>query len=189
MIPHLHKISVLQYNVANGREGTMNILFCDPRVAQMDILAIQEPWNSRLEPTTHHPCKDKFHLFWPPLGDIPIEERPERAIKTCLFVRKTIPSDSIQCVNHSPSLQTLTLAGLIPGRADNPRKLHIYNVYVPPRLSPADQRGTETLQLLDRVMEPLRNEDQLVVGDFNTWHEDWFGRPISHLGPHKPLRE
>jgi len=77
------QLNILQYNVRKAKDTVMATLLRDPRVAEYNVLAIQEPWRNPFMLTTYHSAKDIFYLCYPD-GD---EEGPARVY---FFVNKRL---------------------------------------------------------------------------------------------------
>jgi hypothetical protein len=61
----------------------MASLLRDPGIHDFDIIAIQEPWKNPYTATTHHPAKNRFHLYYL-TGDT------EGLARVCFFINKKI---------------------------------------------------------------------------------------------------
>ncbi len=58
-------LKILQYNVHKSKDIVMALLLRDLHIKSYDILAIQEPSRNNFTPTTYHPLKDSFRLYYP----------------------------------------------------------------------------------------------------------------------------
>lgn len=56
---------ILQYNAQKSRDVVLASLSKDPRTADCDLIAIQEPWRNSFIATSYHPLKDTFDLVYP----------------------------------------------------------------------------------------------------------------------------
>ncbi|GKT52007.1 uncharacterized protein ColSpa_12188 [Colletotrichum spaethianum] len=142
----------------------MATLLRDPRIDDYDILAIQEPWINPYNATTHHPAKDRFHLCYP-------SNREEGLARVCFFVNKKLDHLKWQFKEHSKDLCTLTL-GFNVGRNT---EVAIHNIYNPQN---QDNDRMRSLQQLRKTLEAKHHIEQIVVGDFNLYHELWGGSEI-----------
>jgi len=162
------QLNILQYNVRKAKDTVMATLLRDPRVAEYDVLAIQEPWRNPFMSTTHHPAKDIFHLCYPD-GD---EEGPARV---CFFVNKRLDHCAWQFKQHTRDLCTLKIRTAEMDTPDN--ELIVHNVYN----APQNSIGREsTLPWLKAQLEKHTPEEQIALGDFNLHHRFWGGPRVQH---------
>ena len=49
--------------------------------------------------------------------------------------------------------------------------------------------GRRTLDLIDKALEENAEHEQILLGDFNAWHTDWFGRDVAPTGLARQLKE
>ena len=47
-------LRILQYNVQKSKDKVLIPLFEDKRTTELDIIAIQEPWQNPFQPTTYN---------------------------------------------------------------------------------------------------------------------------------------
>lgn len=93
----------------------------DPQTWEYDILAIQEPWRNPFSDSTHHPCRNRFHLAYPTSQDP--ELGPARA---CFFVNARLNRAQWTFKQHSKDLVTPDLRYI----ENHVRKrLHIHKIY------------------------------------------------------------
>ena len=138
----------------------------DPQTWEYDILAIQEPWRNPFNNSTHHPCKDRFHLAYPTAID------PELGpARVCFFVNTRLDRAKWTFKEHSKDLITLDLQYV---EHEQKKRLHIHNIYR------EAIRGdvTETLDRLNSLLEEDPDGQHMVVGDFNLHHPVWGGLEI-----------
>lgn len=169
-------LSILQYNVRKSRDTVMATLLRDPKAAEIDVLAIQEPWRNPYTATTHHPTKDTFHLCYPP-GDG--DARPARV---CFFVNKRLDHNKWHFDAHSRDACSLTIYVQLEGQATT--RMVIHNVYNPNR-GAADRESV--LPVVSRLLEAASAAEtateQMVIGDFNLHHSMWGGDGVMHVDP------
>ncbi len=159
-------LTILQHNTMKSRNKVMASMLRDPQTWEYDILAIQEPWRNSFNNSTHHPCKDRFHLVYPTAIDL--ELGPARV---CFFVNTRLDRAKWTFKEHSKDLITLDLQYM----EHKQRKcLHIHNIYR------EAIRGdvTETLERLNNLFEEDSDGQHVVVGDFNLHHPAWGGLGI-----------
>jgi hypothetical protein len=110
-------IKILQYNVWKSCK-VMAPLLADPRVKEIDVIAVQEPYQQKEMFATHCP---RSCDFWPAY--------PEKEhARACFLVNKRIPSHSWSAEFIAENLAVLTIQS-------EDRKLNITNIYSPPPLS------------------------------------------------------
>jgi endonuclease/exonuclease/phosphatase family metal-dependent hydrolase len=147
-------LRILQYNVQKSREVVLANLFKDPRIAEYDLLAIQEPWRNPFTTTSYNPIKTHFQLLY----------REGDGTRVCLYIHKRIKRSTWDVSYITKDIIALTI--LCPR---SHRKIHIINVY--------NEVGTDTLQDLDEVIRDSdRGDELLVLGDFNLHHPLWSTR-------------
>ena len=76
---------ILQHNTMKLCDKVMASMLWDPQTWKYNILAIQEPWRNPFTVSTHHPCRDHFHMTYPTYQDL--KQGPTRAcffMNTCL---------------------------------------------------------------------------------------------------------
>ena len=178
------EFTILQYNVRKDREGTMHELLRNQEVLGYHVLAIQEPWLNRYQSTTHNPNRQYMELLWPTETAETGQPDPTRV---CFFINQSIPKDSVEYVNHLPTLQTLNIR--ISAAGD--RWLSIHNCYLLPEGQDSSvPSAAETLRALDTAIGMFGNHEHLVVGDFNAKHTDWGGDDVErNQGPHLAIRQ
>ena len=71
-----------------SKDTAMATLLRNPRIAEYDILAFQEPWKNPYMSTTHHPAKDTFHLCYNSVEG----EEPTRI---CFLINKRVDHTSV----------------------------------------------------------------------------------------------
>lgn len=97
------QLSILQYNVRKAKDTVMATLLRDPRVADFDVLAIQEPRRNPFMSTTHHPAKNIFNFCYPTGSE---EDGPARV---CFFVNKRLDHSRWQFEQHTRDLCALRI--------------------------------------------------------------------------------
>ncbi|KAF5232692.1 hypothetical protein FANTH_12863 [Fusarium anthophilum] len=128
----------------------MATLLRDPDIGQYDILAIQEPWTTLFDTTTHHPAKDQFHLCYPDKD----ESGPARV---CFFINKRFDHSRWHFKEASRDLCSLNL---VLGTEEG-QQIMVHNVYNPTQTA-TERRST--LPLLSRALEQSSQHEQIVVG-------------------------
>ncbi|KAA6411453.1 MAG: hypothetical protein FRX48_04733 [Lasallia pustulata] len=111
--------------------------------------------------STHHPCKDHFHLAYPTAVDP--EFGPARI---CFFVNTRLKRAQWTFKEYLRDLATLDLQYM---EQEQKKRLHIHNIYR------EAIRGdiTETLDQLNSLFNEDPEGQHLVVGDFNLHHPTW----------------
>lgn len=159
-------LSILQYNVRKSRDTVMATLLRDPKVSEIDVLAIQEPWRNPYMATTHHPAKDMFHLCYPP------DDSDARPARVCFFVNKRLDHNKWQFDVHSRNACSLTIE--MQGETPMQRQIGIHNVYNPVRGS---EERESVLPAINRLLETAAaariTTEHMVLGDFNLHHSVW----------------
>jgi hypothetical protein len=113
---------ILQYNVRKSKDTVMATLLRDPKVHEYDILAIQEPWKTPHQETTHYPAKNIFHLCYS-------KEKQGEPARVCLFVHKTLDHTKWQFIDRTRDLCTLVIN--IWNDEQHRRQLAMHNIYNP----------------------------------------------------------
>jgi hypothetical protein len=108
----------------------MATLFRDPRTAEFDVLAIQEPWRNLFMAITHYSAKDRFHLCYP-------EKTEGEPAKVCFFINKKLDHIKWQFQEYSKDICTWVVE--IEGNSHDFRIIAIYNIYNPGRIKPNKQ--------------------------------------------------
>ena len=135
----------------------------DFNIKSYDILAIQELWRNNFTPTTHHPLKDSFRLYYPGLDKL------EEKARVCYFVNKWFNTRAI--LWHWPPIH-------LYGSTYNQHYIHVHNLYNEP--------GTSNSPVLDELTSILSQTpatannlpykvttDHIIVRDFNIHHPSW----------------
>lgn len=118
-----NQLNILQYNVRKSKNTVMATLLRDARVADYDIIAIQEPWVNPFMSTTHHPAKDIFHLCYPKTEE---EDGPARV---CFYINKRLDHTKWQFEQHTRDVCSLKIR--FEGEDQLRGQLAIHNVYNP----------------------------------------------------------
>ena len=163
---------------------TAAITLRDENALGYDIIAVQEPWSNPFQATSHNPQKQGYSLIWPS-DEIP-ETIGQKPVRVCTYIHKRIHPGTIQITNHSPTLQTIRIRFKQTGGY---RTIAVHNAYVaPPTAAEEVCSGEETLALIDKALEENAEYEQILLGDFNAWHSDWFGRDVDTRGLARQLR-
>lgn len=163
-----NELNILQYNVCKSKDTVMASLLRDARVAEYDILAIQEPWRNPFMETTHHPAKDIFHLCYPTGNE---EEGPARV---CFFINKRLDHTKWQFKQYTRDICTLKISVEMENHPS--RQLSIHNVYNPTQSTAGRD---STLPILRTAMSAQDVEEQIALGDFNLHHRLWGGSRVT----------
>lgn len=152
MVAHPNRLSILQYNTRKSRT-VMIELFGNEKIYDIDIIAIQEPWRNNNSVTSYHPLKDRFNIVYPYHNNTRI----------CFYINKRISPDRWYPTYHSPDLCTLNI------KSENNRIIRIHNIY-----NPGDQQK-DGLEGLHQTLTKNKNNEQVMLGDFNLHHTMWGG--------------
>ena len=157
------QLRILQYNVCKEKNGTMASLLHKPAAAsELDIIAIQEPWQNPFYQTSFNPPDSEFQLAY----------TLSTHTRVCFFINNRIDLDSWEIDNaDNPNITTLLLNIMCE---DAPATNQIHNIY---SLSPHHQMAIET-PMVDELVAHLRTTPDtlhVVVGDFNLHHPSWRG--------------
>ena len=169
----INTLSILQYNVRKSRDTVMATLLRDSRVAEFDVLALQEPWRNPYIATTHHPAKDTFHLCCPP------DDGESRPARICFFVNKRLDHSKWRFDAHSRDAGSLTIEIQLEDRETT--QITIYNVYNPTK--GAEDRES-VLPVVSRILGTATTtaaKEQMVLGDFNLHHGMWGGEGVAQV--------
>lgn len=170
-------LSIIQYNMRKDKDGTMAEFFRDEDVLGTDVIAVQEPWSNKYSATTHHPQKQAYYLVWP-TDEVPNETRRAPA-RVCFFIHKRIDPAAIKITNHSTTLQTIVLDFKSYRRT---KRIAIHNLYLIAEDIEGVMSAKETVDTLQKAITDNKQCEQIVLGDFNAWHSDWFGRRVQPTG-------
>ena len=153
------RFTLLQYNVNKSRKKVLIGLFQDPKIQEIDFLAIQEPWRNRTTNKGYN-TQNTFYL---------IEEETLNT-RVATYINKNIPVEDWSVVFKSEDLLTI-LVQL------GPRKVYIHNIYLPP----SEHSSLETPIVLRKLQTLLELEgDHITLGDFNLHHPLWNPRDNGH---------
>jgi hypothetical protein len=160
----MSRFSILQYNVHKSKDKVMAPLLADPRTKELDIIAIQEPWQNPFTPATYCPGTSGF---LPAYGD-------SKGRRSCFLVNKRLASNKWSV--EYPSLDLCVLK-VSTEECD----LWIYNVYSQPLGGYNVVDYPSPISLLPDLL--ARGGEHLVLGDFNLHHPLWsgLGNPTVHL--------
>lgn len=151
----------------------MASLLANERALEYDIIAIQEPWRNPYHHTTYHPVKDRFDLIY----------QECETTRVCFFVNSKLRG-SWSYVHHSPDYSELNLRTQKQDEQGQ-RVIHIHNIYNP---SPSTAHPLGTLPLLGKILQQHgREEEHIVLGDFNLHHPHWAG--VDQRRVHKEAEE
>ena len=175
---------ILQHNMRKSYD-TAAVTLRDESALSHDIIAVQEPWSNPFQATSHNPQKQGYNLIWPS-DEIP-QETGQKPVRVCTYIHKRIHPGTIQVTNHSPTLQTVRIRYKHAGRY---RNIAIHNAYLAPIAAAEEVHSAkETIALIDKALEENAEHEQILLGDFNAWHTDWFGRDVAPRGLAKRLKE
>ena len=165
----MKKITILQYNVNKSKEATLAPLLRDPKLGDVDILAIQEPWiNSRIQGTEagktnktgYNPRGSNYYLIFPKKANP----------RVSLYISKNLDISSWSAREHTGDIQSVQIQ-YKPNEGEQTRNLQIWNVYNEP--TPYSDRQSQTITDLGERMRTAPCEDRIVIGDFNLHHPLW----------------
>ena len=183
-MPENRYLHILQHNMRKSYD-TAAITLREESALAHDIIAVQEPWSNPFQATSHNPQKQGYNLVWPS-NEIP-QETGQKPVRVCTYIHKRIHPGTIQITNHSPTLQTIRITFKHAGRS---RKIAIHNAYLAPAAAAEEvYTAKETIALIDKALEENAEHEQILLGDFNAWHTDWFGRDVAPTGMAKRLKE
>ena len=165
-------LKILQYNIHKSKDIVMASLLRDPCIKSYNILAIQEPWRNYFTPTTHHPLKDSFRMYYPRLDNL------EKKAGVCFFVKKQFKPEDLEVLFHSCDFIILTTNLSSPKSTHSQQNIHIHNLYneLYASNSPLHDDLTSILSQTAIVANDLPYEvttDHVIVGDFNIHHLSW----------------
>jgi SepF-like predicted cell division protein (DUF552 family) len=125
----------------------------DPRIARIDILAIQEPWRNPFNGEGYNPRNSPFYF---------IEETSER-IRAAIYVNKRIPRSRISEIHKEKDLISLKMSTI-------KEDIYIHNVYI----KPITHSIRDISSILYRLKGLLENKGgHIILGDFNLHHLIW----------------
>ncbi|RFU25059.1 hypothetical protein B7463_g11279, partial [Scytalidium lignicola] len=168
-----------EYNVQKSY-GVMAALLMDRKAREYNVIAIQEPYlNSTKEPwKTHNPYPDRYQVYMQTTG-----ERPH----VCFLIDTTkIDKETIRITSRGHNVLTTHIKVKMEGVN---KEISIHNIYNPHNrgLGLGEEQArfadgeyeelltSSALPQLDQALARYRNNPQMVVGDFNLYHEMWFG--------------
>lgn len=138
----------------------MASLLQNPVTWDYDVLVIQKPWHNQYNNSTHHPCKDQFHLAYP-------EPTGGESTQVCFYINSQLSRTDWTVQTHSRDLMTLKIQYT---EHSQPKRLCIHNVY-------REAVRGDTTATLKQLNSLLENDhwQHLIVGDFNLHHPTWGG--------------
>ena len=159
-------LTILQYNVRCDRVTTMIPLLADDRAQKYDIIAIQEPWRNPTVPTMLSPHQSGFHLLYRPEGDT----------RVCFYINDKIDPASWEVTYPSSDMCLLALTVYAN---DEPKLIHIHNIYNP---SPISYSSTDSPSTIPAAKAAIgATGEHILLRDFNLHHPYW-------SGPSKPTQ-
>jgi hypothetical protein len=148
------RLTLLQYNVNKSRDKVLIGLLEDPKIARIDILAIQEPWRNPDNQEGYNPRNSPFYL---------IETTSERT-RTAIYVNKRILKSQISEIYKEKDLISLKISTI---RED----IYIHNLYIEP-LSHSIKDIPPILSTLKGLLEKNKGS-HIILGDFNLHYPLW----------------
>ena len=109
------RLTLLQYNVNKSRDKVLIGLLEDPKIAEIEILAIQEPWRNRETQEGYNPGNSPFYL---------IETTSEKT-RAAIYVNKRMPRRQICEIYKDTDLISLKIG-------TTKEDIYIYNLYIEP---------------------------------------------------------
>lgn len=137
-------------------------LLQDRKIAQFDILAIQEPWYNIYNRSTFNPGSSNFFLA----------HKPEPDTCTCFYINKRLNLESWNVRNNDKNLCAIKLSIWDrESRAESGKIIWIHNIY---NLSLTSYEPTNSLSTFPKIQEALQEpSDHILLGDFNLHHLQW----------------
>ena len=148
------RLTLLQYNVNKSRNKVLIGLLEDPKTAEIDILAIQEPWRNRETQEGYNPGNSPFYL---------IETTSEKT-RAAIYVNKRIPRRQIYEIYKDTDLISLKMVIA-------KENIYIHNLYIEPK-SHSTQDSPPILDTLQRLLRENKG-GHIILGDFNLHHPHW----------------
>ena len=155
------ELRIIQYNCRKQKPIMVELLNHN-RIRDIDILAIQEPWQRSDINLTHNADKEAFHLIYP----------NSDSTRVCFFLNKRIALSSWYCTDHSPDLSTLHIKSIDHGT------IHIHNIYNPQKDLGAEETMPVTMDLLNKAINIHPDDEHIALGDFNLHHQSWGGEHV-----------
>ncbi|EED15319.1 conserved hypothetical protein [Talaromyces stipitatus ATCC 10500] len=134
-------------------------LLADENIWKYNIIAIQELWRNQFQTTTYHLVKDRFDLVY--------NEQPNTRV--CFFINSQLRGAWTH-THHTLDLDTLHLQFKNGKEA---RIVHIHNIYN--LVESQNENQPSTLPDLRKALESDREEEHLLIGDFNLHYPMWGG--------------
>jgi len=160
-------LSILQYNTRKSKDQVIASFLQDPKVLEYDIIAIQEPWRNPYTATTHNPIAQQYHLIFP-------KDTREQPARVCFFISKRLDNTRWIFNDYSRDLGSLTIKAT--NEAGEEKVVTIHNVYNPPQV----QYEEGTLPLLEKALQERTETEQIILEDFNLYHEMWAGEHLTN---------
>ena len=154
-------LRIIQFNVWKSAEKVMIDFMADEEVRDADILAIQEPWRNKYDGKGYNPSGGPFRL---------IEAGTENT-RASIYINKRISTEDYGVIEVTPDLVSILLRLKIGGRTV---ETVIHSAYSPPPISHSVREIPEELAQTLRAIE--RQEEQILLGDFNLHHPTWGGQ-------------
>lgn len=169
-------LSILQIN-AQKQLDNLSILLREKDCSTIDIIATQEPpinpFSSSGNWKTHNPNTAIFDTYLP---------NSETAPLVCFLINKTtMDKTKISITERAGILISLDTEVEVQGEL---KRVSIHNIYNPCHLQNNQriERGPfaglpidSALPHLEEALSKRSERENIVVGDFNLWHKNWFG--------------
>jgi hypothetical protein len=153
-------------------------LLADPRISEVSVLAVLEPWHNSCLLTTQNPSNSSFYLFYPCSAEASV----------CFFVNKSLNPSSYSACFPTPKYGYLRLRGSVEGVGD----VMIHNVYrkqnLPPTFyenqHPDKPLSLDTHEIFSFISATISDAsaNHVLLGDFNSHHPNCGGPRVT---PHR----
>ena len=145
---------MLQYNVNKLRLRVMISLFeSDDIIIDYNILAMQKSWRNSFQTTINNKLSQYFNLHYQNVQNTRI----------CFYINKRLSIALYTIQYRSSNLSTVSI------ELFEKRKVNIHNIYNLERSSTDEN----TLSILMRALEEDRDDEHIIMSDFNLHHSDW----------------
>ena len=156
-------LNILQYNVHKSRD-VMAALLENPAIAEIDVIALQEPWQNREMLATYCPGLCNFWPFY----------STQDETRACFLINKKLKLATYDVSHPREGVTILSLH-------HRDKQINIVNIYSKPPESLTDSRDDSPIHELESLVPSQGNN--IFLGDFNVHHEQWGGIEVGR--PHE----
>ena len=114
--------------------------------------------------TTHNPIPETFHLVFP-------HDTRDEPARVCFVINKRLDSTTWKAIDYTRDIYTLTIK-YSETEEEGYKEIAIHNVY---NLVQRTENRRSSLPVLQKALQEHQHSEQMILGDFNLYHEYWGG--------------